>query len=164
MPGLPEKDVVAEDLFKAAGAEVDSRDEVVALGLTLVGAPLAKRLGLSLLSLRVAALEGISTNLASRLAGSWVSLLLFRRCMSSVVDEFYSIGALGSRSAENRVVPLKRSVASELAMLAALVPLACTDVSAPFVAEVFATDSSIHKGAIVSKRVREQTKGALAGW
>ena len=39
LPGSPEKDVVAETLFKAAGAEVDSNEAVVELGLCLVGAP-----------------------------------------------------------------------------------------------------------------------------
>lgn len=153
LPGSIEKDVVAEDLFKAAGAEIDSRDEVVSMGLTLVGAPLAKRLGLSLLTLRIAALSGISTKLASRLSGSWVSVLLFRRCLSSIVSEFFAVGAKGSQSEENVIVPLKRSVASELAMLASVAPLICSDVSSPFLGEVFATDSSIHKGAIVRRSV-----------
>lgn len=92
LPGSVEKDVVAEDLFKAAGAEIGSRSEVVSQGMILVGAPSAKRLGLSLLTLRIAALKGISTQLASRLASSWVSVLLFRRCLSSVVAGFSKRG------------------------------------------------------------------------
>ena len=153
LPGSIEKDVCAECLFKAAGAEVDSRPETVDRGLTLVGAPLAKRFGLSLLSLRVAALDGISTRLAHRLSGSWVSTLLYRRCLSSIVDDLYKLGALASSSAENLVVPLTRKVAAELSMLAIMVPLMCSDVSATFHETVFATDASLKKGAIVSKRV-----------
>eukprot|EP00435_Cladocopium_sp_Y103_P061652 s470_g23.t1 len=161
LPGSVEKDVVAEDLFKAAGAEIDSRDEVLSQGLLLVGAPLSKRLGLSLLTLRVAALDGISTHLASRLAGSWVSVLLFRRCLSSIVTEFFSVGAKGSVGEGNMILPLKRSVASELAMLSSVAPLICSDVSAPFLDEVFATDASIRKGAIVKRRIDEELAKVL---
>jgi hypothetical protein len=137
-PGAIDKDVVAEDLFKAAGAEVDSHDEVVSLGMILVRAPLVKRLGLSMLSLRVATLDGISTNLAHRLAGSWISVLLFRKGLSSIVKEFFAVGSFGAKEEKNVIVPLRRPVASELAMLASVVPLICSDVSAPFSQEVFA--------------------------
>ena len=88
-------------------------------------------------------------------------MLLFRRCLSSVVDEFYSIGSRGSDDEKKVVLPLRRSAASELAMLAALVPLACSDVSSPFSTEIFATDASIHKGAIVSRVVQEEAAKVL---
>eukprot|EP00435_Cladocopium_sp_Y103_P031907 s2497_g8.t1 len=42
-------------------------------------------------------------------------------------------------------------------MPAALVPLACSDVSAPLSTEIFATDPSVQKGAIVSKKVSPLT-------
>ena len=51
-----EKDVIAEPLSKAAGAEVDSRPCIVSAGICLVGAPLFKRLGVLLLTLRAARL------------------------------------------------------------------------------------------------------------
>lgn len=38
-------------------------------------------------------------------------------------------------------------------MLASVAPVICSDVSAPFLEEVFATDASIHKGAIVKRSV-----------
>ena len=52
LPGSPEKDVVAALTFKAAGAVVDAAKEVTPFGMCTVGAPLQKRLGLGLLSLR----------------------------------------------------------------------------------------------------------------
>ena len=155
LPGSVGKDVCAEDLFKAAGAEFDSRDEVIGLGLSLLGSPLAKRLGLSLLSLRVAALEGISAQLAHRLSGSWVSVLLYRRCLSSLVDEFYSIGSSVAPEQSTAVLPLRRKPAEELAMLAVMVPFMVSDLSAPFLQTVYATDASLRKGAIVSKQISE---------
>lgn len=146
LPGSPEKDVVAEDLFKAAGAEVDSRDSLVTSGLCLVGAPLSKRLGLSLLSLRAAQLPAISSKLASRLSGSWVSVLLYRRCFSAIVREFFALAS--TDNGEEKVFHLPRTSAEELAMLAAVAPFIASDISAPVLPEVFATDASLQKGAI----------------
>ena len=85
LPGSPEKDVVASRTFKAAGAECDSSPDLSSVGICLVGAPLQKRLGLGLLSLRLASLEAISFRLASRVSGR-VSVLLYRRCINSVVE------------------------------------------------------------------------------
>jgi hypothetical protein len=45
LPGSPEKDIDSQSTFKAAGAEVVSSQRAVKLGLSTVGAPLAKRLG-----------------------------------------------------------------------------------------------------------------------
>ena len=151
LPGSPEKDVIADDLFKAAGAEVDSRSATTASGLVLVGAPLAKRLGLSVISLRAAALPVISSKLASRLSGSWVSTLLYRRCVSSVVKDFFSLAALHDET--EQVFKLPRSCASELTILSCLVPLIVSDVSAPVSRTVYATDASLQKGAIVKTDV-----------
>lgn len=159
LPGSPEKEVIAADLFKAAGAEIDSRDEVVTGGMCLVGAPLAKRLGLSLLSLRTARLPLISTKLASRLSGSWVSVLLYRRCLSSVVKDFFALGAQGEET--DMVLRLPRSLAEELTILACLVPVAVSDISAPVQQSVYATDASLSKGAIVKTEVSTQIARVL---
>ena len=162
LPGSPEKDVVAEEFFKAAGAEVDSSEEVLSLGLLTVGGPLEKRLAMSILSLRVAALDAISTKLASRLSGNWTSLLLYRRCLSCVVDGFFSIApSFDRRQEENYVVPLRRSIAQELAMLAVSVPLMVSDISAEADRSIFATDASLAKGAIVERAVSTEESQAL---
>ena len=111
--------------------------------------PLEKRLALSLASLRTASLKGISSQLAARLSGSWVSVLLYRRPLSSIVSDLFAVGAGAEMNLENVVVPLTRKVSQELAMLAAVVPLLVTDVSAPVDREIFATDASLQKGAFV---------------
>lgn len=161
LPGSPEKDVAAEVLFKAAGAEVDSSEKVVSSGMVLVGSPLQKRIALAAISVRLASLRGVSTKLAAKLSGSWVSVLLYRRVASAVVDDLFSLGAKAESAEENWVVPLTRAVAQELSFLSILSPLLNSDVSAPFLNEVVATDASMGKGAVVKKEVEKDVSMAL---
>ena len=164
LPGSPEKDVVAARTFKAAGAECDSSPELASLGMCLVGAPLQKRLGLGLLSLRLASLEAISSRLASRVSGSWVSVLLYRRCIGSVVDDLFALGAKFEEEGGDALAPLSRQVSQELTLLSVLAPIAVSDVASPFSRRVFATDSSVEKGAIVETNLREDlAKGLWLG-
>ena len=130
LPGSVEKDVVAETTFKAAGAECDSSEETLSKGLCTLGAPAGKRLALSLLSLRAASLGAISTKLALRLAGSWTSCLLYRRCLSSIVDGFFALPHLGGEGAENLVLPLSRRHAQELVLLSVAAPLMVANLRA----------------------------------
>ena len=156
LPGSVEKDVVAEDKFKAAGAECDSTRRTLGLGLCLLGSPLGKRIGLSCLSLRLARLPLISSKVAARVAGNWISCLLFRRCLSSVVDDLFALGSTCSLQEEEVYYRLSRRVSMELAHLAILAPLMVSDLSAPMSGEVVATDASLAMGAIVSKDVDEE--------
>jgi len=162
LPGSPEKDVVAEEFFKAAGAEIDSSLPTRQQSLVSVGGPLEKRLAMSVLSLRVAALPAISTKLASRLSGNWTSLLLYRRCLSCIVSDLFAIAPeFDRKQIENFVLPLRRSVRQELTMLAVSIPLMMSDVSAVPDEEVFATDASLVKGAIVSRHLPHEQSMAL---
>lgn len=163
LPGSVEKDVVAEDSFKAAGAEIDSYSGTLDLGLCLVGAPLQKRLGLAVVSLRTVALSGISRGLAAKLSGSWESCLMFRRCMSATVDGLFAIGAGKSSEDSEEVVDLPRRVAQELAFLSVLAVIMASDVSAPVLDNIFSTDASLSRGAIVAKKVGTETSGDKKG-
>ena len=96
--GSPEKDIIAEDVFKAAGCEIVASHQAVSVGFPTAAAPISKRLGLGLVSLRAAALPAISTTLAARLSGSWVSVHLYRRCLASLVDGFFSLATLQNSS------------------------------------------------------------------
>ena len=96
--GSTEKDVEAAPRFKAAGAEVNSDVDVVRNGAITVAAPAAKRFALAALSLRAARLT-----LASRLAGNWVSVLLYRKCLSCAVSGFFSLTAGLSRVQQTRL-------------------------------------------------------------
>ena len=152
-----EKDVVAEDVFKAAGAEIISTEAVVRKGLVTVGAPGEKRLALGLLSLRAAALPCISGRLASRLSGNWVSTLLYRRCFSSVVSDFFRIAAEAESQRDgSRLTPLTRTAASELVLLAIFSPLMVSNLAADVPPWIFSTDASMEKGAIVKRRCTQE--------
>lgn len=89
--GSPEKDVVASQHFAVVGAEIDSSQKARSRGTVLVVASLSKRLSLASLSLRAAALPVISRGLASRLSGTWTSVLMFRRCLVSILDGIYKL-------------------------------------------------------------------------
>eukprot|EP00435_Cladocopium_sp_Y103_P066008 s89_g28.t1 len=139
--------------FKAAGAEVISDRGAVASGYVTVASPVSKRLALAALSLRVAALPGISSNLAARLAGNWNSVLMFRRCLSSVVDELFALGSRAEELDSSEVYPLSRKVATELVVLAALSPLMATNVAVQYQSSMYASDASLSKGAVVRTEI-----------
>ena len=145
LEGSPEKDVQAEDHFKAAGAEIDSRIGTVRNGLCLVGAPFGKRFALSVLTLRAASLPVISPVLAARISGNWTSALLFRRCLSAIVDDFFSLSAGLEKPDAEKVVPLTRKCAEEIVLLSIFAPLMCSNVAAEFSNDLFVSDASIQK-------------------
>ena len=150
LEGSPEKDVVAERKFKAGGAEIDASENTLSLGLISVGSPFAKRLALSALSLRVAKMPAISRQLAFRLSGNWVSALLYRRCLSSIVDDFFALGSKGTDPTnENEILPLERGTAQELALLASFIPVMFSNIGVKFSGTFRATDSSLTRGVVV---------------
>lgn len=148
--GSDEKDIVASFEFKAAGAEVRSCPMNARRGIVPVGAPLAKRVALSVVSLRAACLPGITSRLASRLAGNWVSVLQYRKCLSSLIDGFFKLSNSCLAESRPQVHKLPRSIACELVSLSAIAPLMFSNVAVDFLDEAFATDASNQKGAIVS--------------
>ena len=159
--GSTEKDVEAADHFKAAGAEIDSRIELVKRGAVLVGAPVAKRLGLAALSLRAARLPSITSRLASRLAGNWVSVLLYRRCLTCLVTRFFSLAAEAESYDENFILSLDRGRAEELVLLSCLSPLMASNVALPVDERIYAVDASLAKGGITSMKTAEDLAWAL---
>ena len=161
LPGSPEKDIVAQPRLKAAGAEVNSLPSSVRNGYVTIGAPAEKRLSLACLSLRLARLPCCSAILASRLSGNWTSVLMFRRCMSSIVTELFALGALAEEGEPNTLLPLSRTISDELALLACLSPFMVTDASAAFIEEIYATDASLNAGAIVRMPVDEHLSKLL---
>ena len=159
--GSVEKDVEAADFFKAAGAEINSVPGLVRQGAVTVSAPSSKRLAIASLSLRAARLPIITSKLASRLAGNWVSILLYRKCLSCAVTRFFSITAELEEGTTNRVAPLPREVADELVLLACLSPLMATNIAVPTSCRLRAVDASLGLGAIASTAVPQPVAEVL---
>ena len=159
--GSVEKDIEASLKFKAAGAEVDSSTSATSCGYVPVGAPFCKRIALAALSFRSARLRALSSKLLARLSGNWVSVLLYRRCLSALVGRLFSLGACADDSEENRLIPLERGVAQELVFLGVLAPFIATNVAVCQSSDVFATDASLGLGGITHTTVPEEIAEAI---
>ena len=158
--GSPEKDILGSRHFKVVGAEVDSSVRAVGLKAVTVSAPLQKRLAMVQLSLRVARLPVISSALASRLAGNWTSIFMFRRCLACVLSELYAYGH-GGTGKESDVYVLQRSTAEELVLASIFAFVACSDVSVDYDTKVYATDASMQRGAVVSRSIPDSVSKIL---
>ncbi|CAE7212203.1 unnamed protein product [Symbiodinium natans] len=155
--GSPEKDIEGEALFQAIGAELDSREEIVRRGLATAAAPLARRVSLSLLSLRAASLPCTTPTLVAKLVGAWVSAAMFRRCTMVIFSEVFSISAKAAsrEGGKEKSVHLPRRVAQELCLAAVLAPLMASSLTATTQSRIYATDASLGLGAIVSAEVQQ---------
>jgi len=73
--------------------------------------------------------------------------------MSVLEESFKLVDSNAIDASKPKLVPLPRSVANELTILALLVPFAVSDLCAQAHHEVFATDASLSLGAICSAEV-----------
>lgn len=67
------------------------------------------------------------------------------RCLSSIVDGLFALGVSSSVAEESSVVPLPRSVARELVLLAVVSPLVCSNTAVNYLGTMFAPDASLSK-------------------
>ena len=80
----------------------------------------------------------------------------------SILQSAYHLVDMKNFDANNPVlVPLPRSVASELVTLAVLMPLAVSDIAAPLDSKLFCTDASLKKGAILETTLDEKVMKVL---
>eukprot|EP00435_Cladocopium_sp_Y103_P070682 s107_g35.t2 len=159
--GSVEKDIAASPFLKAAGAEIRSSEKNARAGVVPVGAPLEKRISLAVLSLRAAVLPGTTASLISRLAGNWVSVLQYRKCFASLVDSLFKLSSACLEEDSVTVHFLPRDVAQELTMLAACAPLIFSNIAVDYLGEIYSTDASNQKGAVVSSGVSVRTQEAV---
>ena len=158
--GSDEKTIRGAETFKVVGAEIIADHQTRSSGLVSVAAPLAKRLPMTVLSFRVAALPVITRSLASRLAGNWVSILMYRRCLCCILSKIFALGTRGSSDGGD-VVRLPRNVADELVLSGIFSLCAASDISVPYDDWIYATDASNIRGAVTQKYVGEQISSAL---
>ena len=152
--GSPHKDVIAADEGRVIGAYLNASDRATKNGLVTLGAPIAKRLALSYLSLQICQLPCTSDMLHLCLIGGWVSVIGYRRPLMSILNDSFRVVNIDQYSNFTaKLVPLSRAVANELCLLAVLIPLAQSELNAPFSDRIFCTDASNTKGAILSAQV-----------
>ena len=155
--GSDDKDIYESDCFKVVGAEIDSRAELVDGGLVSCGLPAEKRLALAMVAAISAALPMTSDALHSSLVGSLISMLLFRRpAMSTMQEVFQVIPPSELNTLEPKLWRLRRSAASELAVIAALAPVLASNLAAPPLPKIYATDASLKKGGITEADIPER--------
>ena len=160
--GSPLKDVLGDDYAKVIGGVLNSSPQAGAQGVATLSSPIEKRLALSWVLSQVIQLSHTTDSLHVCLLGGVVSSLLFRRPLMSLLGKAFSL-VNSSEVCETRpkLVSLPRTVCDELALAAILLPLATTDLSAVFHPEIFATDSSKDKGAVVSTVVASEIAEVL---
>ena len=162
LKGSDHKDVLGSLSFRAAGAHVDSSIESVRDGLVLIGAPPEKRLALAWISLKAACLPQISEELASALAGSWISALMYRRCFMATFGTFFSLcRAEPSSDPGSFLRPLLRKQAQELVLLACFAPIITCNVAVDFSPTIYCSDASCPRGAFCIAEVGESVTASL---
>ena len=160
--GSPEKDTLSEDVFVIGGAQVDSSPASVREGLVQVGTPIQKRLSLSLASLKLAGFRTTTEELTSMISGAWVSALLFRRCAMACLGKLFGISVKEAPGPDgSKLVALPSAVRQELCIVSVLAPVLATNVAAPFLQEVFASDASMKRGAYVKAPASVSEASAL---
>ena len=103
------------------------------------------------LSLETCLLPATTDSLNACLLGSWTSACTFRRPCFCAFSKAFALSPLGEPDPEApKILKLPRAVAQEFQLAAALAPVACSDVAAPFADRLYATDASEAKGACVS--------------
>jgi hypothetical protein len=160
--GSEEKDVVGADKAKITGAELDTSGALRGLGMATLASPAAKRMALAHVSLELAKMRWTTDQMHLCLVGGWVHSLLFRRPMMPLLDSSFGFVVNDEKRGDGpKLLPLTRTVAQELVLLAVLRPFMATDLTAQMSSTVYATDSSDKKGAIVAAEVDEEVARAL---
>ena len=162
LSGSPDKDIRDASRAKVIGAEIAADETALRFRCPSVGSPAAKRYGLSWVTLQLCQLSHTTDSLHLSLLGGWTSALMFRRPFMSILQ--HSFGLVPSIEVSDKhakLVPLPRRVATELLLVSILAPLIKTDISVPYCNELFATDASSNRGAVVSTEVPEDVYEAL---
>ena len=136
--GSDDKDIVSQSCAKIIGATINAGEQALMRGHVLVPAATQKRYALSWLTLQLAQL------------GGWTSVLMHRRPFMSILQRSFSLVDMGQFDvAVPKLVRFSRPIVTELVLLSVLTPLIVTDIAVDFAQELYATDASMHKGAIL---------------
>ena len=162
LQGSPEKDTRDSCHAKVIGAEVRADETALRFGCPSVGSPASKRFGLSWISLQLCQLSHTTDSLHLSLLGGWTSSLMYRRPFMSILQHAFSLVPSDDIAKDHaKLVALPRRVATELVLLSVLAPLMKTDIGVPYASELFATDASSTRGAVVATEVSYDVYEAL---
>eukprot|EP00439_Symbiodinium_sp_Y106_P041036 s7140_g5.t1 len=161
--GSDSKDQFGQRCFVVAGAQIDSSDPTVRSGNVLVGLPAHRRLALAHASLTVAGDRYISEELASILSGSWVTALLYRRCLMAAIGPLFGLGKKEALPGASSLRPLTSGARQDLVLLSALASAMVSNVAAPTSCEISCSDASLERGAVCSTRVPQAVAEHLEG-
>ena len=155
--GSPQKDLDGVLCGKTIGATFNSGPEATNRGLITLGAPPNKRISLSVITMQCCQLRYTTDALHLCLLGAWVSVLGYRRPLLSLLSKsFHLVDQNKFDQNHPRMIRLPRSVACELCLVATLMPLALTDISAAYHPDIYCSDASDAKGAYCKARVPEE--------
>ena len=155
--GSPQKDVIGACEGKVIGAYINGAPRATNRNLVTVAAPAEKRIALSYLTLLTCQLVGTSDALHLCTLGGWTSILGYRRRLMSVLQKsFHLVSAVDFDRNHPKVVPLPRSVANEMTLLAVLMPLAVIDLTAQYDKHIYCSDASCQRGAVLKAQVNDR--------
>ena len=148
--GSPHKDIVDSSEGRVIGAYLNGSKRATDLGLVTVSAPPQKRLSMAYITLKLCQLRRTTDSLHLCLVGGWVSILGFRRPLISLLQDTFKVVNVGQYDKDDpKILSLSRKVADELTVLSTLIPLMCSELSAPYLGKIFCSDASNSKGAVL---------------
>ena len=162
LAGSDDKDVVGASQAKVIGGYINGGRDAAQHGLATLSSPIQKRLGLAAITFELIQLAATTDQLHLSLVGGWTSVILFRRPFMGLLDRAFNFVDMTRYSpSESRVVPLPRGVSNELCLLAVMAPIISTNLSADYFHEIFATDASNQRGAVVAAPLTRHIYQAL---
>ena len=151
------KVVIAVEEGKVIGAQVNASRRAMNLGIATVASPPEKRLGLSHLTLLLCNLGYTTDSLHLCLIGGWVSALGYRRSLMSLLNKAFNLVSLEGFDSNNpKIIHLPRSVAEELVLISVLMPFMVCDLTAPFHDQIYCSDASNDRGAVLVSKIRPE--------
>ena len=113
---------------------------------------------LCLITVSIASHGLCTPKVLSTILGCWIHVLLFRRALFAIMDRVFHEG---QSFRANQVFRLSRKARSELQLLAALGPVAQTNLRATYSKQIFSTDASPSGGAVIAATVNQNVTAEL---
>ena len=77
---------------------------------------------------------------------------MFRMCLVAILGKIYQYGVIPGRP-DSEALEFSRRVSEEVVLASIFGLVACSNIQVPYDNRIYATDASMQKGAVVSRRV-----------